>query len=55
MYEDKVPHHIYTSKQRFKNFKNSMKDFNRFMTNKTKHDKNISVDISNNVPLAHKC
>ena len=49
-YENKTPYHIYNSKQTFKNhvdlllFSNAkspyyalIKDFDRFMTNKTKH------------------
>ena len=62
-YEDRVLHCIYTLKQSFKNCvilllssnsQNSMKDFNRFMTNKTKHDKNIFLVIFYNFSLAHK-
>ena len=48
-YQGKTPHRIYTSKQIFEkrvvllllpNSKNSIKDFDRFMTNKTKHHGN---------------
>ena len=38
-----------------KNYYGLIKDFNRFMTNKTKHhDKNIFADIACNASLAQK-
>lgn len=65
-YEDKALYHIYTSKITFENHvgllilsntKNLhyflIKEFNRFMNNKTKHHgKNIFVSIVHNVSLA---
>lgn len=62
-YEDKTLYYIYTSKITFKNHVGLMntknlhyfliKEFNRFMNNKTKHHgKNIFVNIAHNVSLA---